>query len=97
MSEEGTNFRITGEGRDTQEWVNAVERDFTPLHPIFEFHETHIPVIIVSGPDADAVGRKGLQRLADLRGCSVIVEGSTDFHGRSIFHPLAWAEPCNGV
>lgn len=46
-----------------------------------------LQVVVVSGIDADNMGGKLLQELADKEGWPVMVNGTSDYHGTTVYHP----------
>lgn len=50
-----------------------------------------MPVLVMSGKDADAIGEVFLQKVADEEGLPIVIDGYSEHHGEKIFHPAVHA------
>lgn len=44
------------------------------------FSAASVPVLLISGKDADAIGSMTMQEFANVRGVPVLVNGDTEYH-----------------
>lgn len=51
-----------------------------------------IAALVVGGEDADNLGGKLLQDIAEEQGRAVVVVGNTEYHGEKIFYPAVYEE-----
>lgn len=82
MIEPPTAYRLT-----TTDGCAVTVSTASPLNPRIPARLARLDVMIVPGVDADRIGALILQQIADEHGVAVVVEGETDHHGTTIFHP----------